>query len=42
MKSAAGALDEALARAVEVKGLRLVTLRADGLERGSCGRWWTI
>jgi alanyl-tRNA synthetase len=34
MKSAAGALDEALARAVEVKGLRLVTLRADGLERG--------
>jgi len=34
MKSAAGALDEALARAVEVKGLRLVTLRADSLERG--------
>jgi len=34
MKSAAGALDEALARAVEVKGIRLVTLRADSLERG--------
>jgi alanyl-tRNA synthetase len=34
MKSAAGALDEALARAVEVKGVRLVTLRADALERG--------
>jgi alanyl-tRNA synthetase len=34
MKSAAGALDEALAGAVEVKGVRLVTLRADGLERG--------
>ena len=34
MKSAAGALDEALARAVEVKGVRLVTLRADSLERG--------
>jgi alanyl-tRNA synthetase len=34
MKSAAGALDEALARAVGVKGVRLVTLRADSLERG--------
>jgi alanyl-tRNA synthetase len=34
MKSAAGALDEALGRAVEVKGIRLVTLRADALERG--------
>jgi alanyl-tRNA synthetase len=34
MKSAAGALDEALNRAVEVKGIRLVTLRADSLERG--------
>jgi alanyl-tRNA synthetase len=34
MKSAAGALDEALGRAVEIKGVRLVTLRADSLERG--------
>ena len=34
MKSAAGALDEVLSRAVEVKGVRLVTLRADALERG--------
>jgi len=34
MKSAAGALDEALAHAVDVKGVRLVTLRADSLERG--------
>ena len=34
MKSAAGALDEALARGVDVKGVRLVTLRADSLERG--------
>ena len=34
MKSAAGALDEALGRAVEVKGVKLVTLRADSLERG--------
>jgi alanyl-tRNA synthetase len=34
MKSAAGALDEAVSRAVEVKGVRLVTLRADSLERG--------
>ena len=34
MKSAAGALDEAVSRVVEVKGVRLVTLRADSLERG--------
>jgi alanyl-tRNA synthetase len=34
MKSAAGALDKALSQAVEVKGVRLVTLRADSLERG--------
>jgi len=34
MKSAAGALDEALAGAVDVKGVKLVTLRADALERG--------
>jgi alanyl-tRNA synthetase len=34
MKSAAGALDEALNHAVDVKGIRLVTLRADSLERG--------
>jgi alanyl-tRNA synthetase len=34
MKSAAGALDEALGRAVEVKGVKLVTLRADSMERG--------
>jgi alanyl-tRNA synthetase len=34
MKAAAGALDAALARSVEVKGVRLVTLRADSLERG--------
>ncbi|HEU5350280.1 MAG TPA: alanine--tRNA ligase [Terracidiphilus sp.] len=34
MKSAAGVLDEAIARAVEVKGIRLVTHRADALERG--------
>ena len=34
MKSAAGSLDEALAHAVDVKGVRLVTLRADSLERG--------
>jgi alanyl-tRNA synthetase len=34
MKSASGALDEALGRAVEVKGVHLVTLRADSLERG--------
>jgi alanyl-tRNA synthetase len=34
MKSAANALDEALSKAVEVKGQKLVTLRADSLERG--------
>jgi alanyl-tRNA synthetase len=34
MKTAAGALDEALSHAVDVKGVRLVTLRADSLERG--------
>jgi alanyl-tRNA synthetase len=34
MKSASGALDEALSRMVEVKGVKLVTLRADSLERG--------
>jgi len=34
MKGAAGALDEAMGRTVEVKGVRLVTLRADALERG--------
>jgi alanyl-tRNA synthetase len=34
MKGAAGALDEAMGRAVDVKGVRLVTLRADALERG--------
>jgi alanyl-tRNA synthetase len=34
MKSAAGALDEALSKAVDIKGVRLVTLRADSLERG--------
>jgi alanyl-tRNA synthetase len=34
MKGAAGALDEALSKTVEVKGVRLVTLRADALERG--------
>jgi alanyl-tRNA synthetase len=34
MKGASGALDEALGKAVEVKGVKLVTLRADALERG--------
>jgi alanyl-tRNA synthetase len=34
MKSAAGSLDEALARSVDVKGVKLITLRADQLERG--------
>ena len=34
MKSAASGLDDALARSVDVKGVRLVTLRADSLERG--------
>ena len=34
MKSAAGGLDESLARAVEVKGVKVLTHRADQLERG--------
>ena len=34
MKSAAGALDEAIAHATEVKGVRVITHRADHLERG--------
>jgi alanyl-tRNA synthetase len=34
MKSASGTLDEALSKAVEVKGVKLVTVRADALERG--------
>jgi len=34
MKSAAGSLDEAMSHVVEVKGVKLVTLRADSLERG--------
>jgi len=34
MKSAAGALDEAIGRASEVKGVRVITHRADHLERG--------
>jgi alanyl-tRNA synthetase len=34
MRATAGALNEALARSVGVKGVRLVTLRADSLERG--------
>ncbi|MDR3753868.1 MAG: alanine--tRNA ligase [Terracidiphilus sp.] len=34
MKSAAGGLDEAVARAVEVNGVKVLTHRADGLERG--------
>jgi len=34
MKSAAGALDEAVAQATEVKGVRVVVHRADHLERG--------
>ncbi len=34
MRSAAGALDEAVVRAAEVGGVKVVTHRADGLERG--------
>jgi alanyl-tRNA synthetase len=34
MKSAAGGLDEAVSRAVEVKGVKVLTHRADNLERG--------
>jgi len=34
MKSAAGGLDEALAKASEIKGVKFVSLRADNLDRG--------
>ena len=34
MKSAAGGLDEAVGRAIEVKGVKVLTHRADELERG--------
>ncbi len=34
MKSAAGGLDEALSRAVEVKGVKILRHRADNLDRG--------
>ena len=34
MKSAAGGLDDAVAHAVEVKGVKVLTHRADQLERG--------
>ena len=34
MKSAAGGLDEAMARAADVKGVRVITHRADHLDRG--------
>ena len=34
MKSASGTLDAALAAAVEVSGMKVATLRADGLDRG--------
>jgi alanyl-tRNA synthetase len=34
MRSAAGALDEAIARATEIKGVKVVAHRADNLERG--------
>ncbi len=34
MKSAAGALDEAVGRATEVKGVKVLVHRADSLERG--------
>jgi alanyl-tRNA synthetase len=34
MKSAAGALDEAVSKAAEVKGVKVLTHRADNLERG--------
>jgi alanyl-tRNA synthetase len=34
MRSAAGGLDEAVARAVEISGVKVLTHRADGLERG--------
>ncbi|MGB8261989.1 MAG: alanine--tRNA ligase [Terracidiphilus sp.] len=35
MKSAAGTLDDAVAGAVDVKGVKLAVLRADSLERGA-------
>ena len=34
MKSAAGSLDESVAHAIEVKGVKVLTHRADELERG--------
>jgi len=34
MKSASGGLDEAIAGATEAKGMKVITHRADGLERG--------
>ena len=34
MKSAAGSLDQAMNNAVDVKGVKLITLRADSLDRG--------
>jgi alanyl-tRNA synthetase len=34
MKSASGTLDEALSKAIDVKGVKLVTVRADALDRG--------
>ena len=34
MKRAAGGLDEAVARAIEIKGVKVLTHRADNLERG--------
>ena len=34
MKSAAGTLDEAVSRATEIKGVKVLTHRADSLERG--------
>jgi len=34
MKSAASGLDDALSKAVEIKGVKLATLRADSLDRG--------
>jgi len=34
MKSAAGGLDQAMSNAVDVKGVKLITLRADSLDRG--------
>jgi alanyl-tRNA synthetase len=34
MKSAAGGLDDAVSRAIDVKGIKVLTHRADSLERG--------